>query len=209
MNLRCLAVMLCGLQLPLLIGGCAANRERGTSARFGPVRENVLPFSVPCVMHCFQFRTGAVFVIGHGPATTDKEFARDSGRAEAAGGVDLWAHGGKTGISQIVGEGCLFTRDLPGLSWEKTTPAEVLERMKSARFVVKPKARGPNSPFAAATAGAVGLLEPDDKDLPMTCLFKTARGAVGIMEILGVAEDKQGVSVMGAAMKFRYKLVQP
>ena len=45
------------------------------------------------------------------------------------------------------------------------------------------------------------------KDLPVSYLFKTARGEVGIMEVLGNAEVKhEGWTEKG--MKFRYKLVQ-
>jgi hypothetical protein len=49
------------------------------------------------------------------------------------------------------------------------------------------------------------------KDIPITCLFKTSGGAVGIMEILGIVDDERGYrddDGQGHGIKFRYKLVQ-
>ena len=201
-NQRLIALSSC-LLLPLLVCGNAV-------VGFGPARERVLPFGVPCALYLFQFRNGEVFVSGHGPGTTKEEAEQDQKKIKDAGGVDLCAHGGEAGF-QLVGEGCLFTRDLRGLSWGKTTAEEVIAKMKQVNFVKQRKAKDPNDPFAAATGGGSGLVEPEAKDLPITYLIKTARGEVGVMEVLGVVEDERGHSGdgKGYGMRFRYKLVQP
>ena len=167
-----------------------------------------MPFGVPCALRLFQFRTGGVFVSGHGPATTPEQAAQDQRKIDDAGGVDLCAHGGKTGL-QLVGEGCLFTRDLRGLGWDKTTAEQVIAKMRQVDFVELPKAGAPNDPFGPATGGGFGVTRLETQDLPITYLFKTVRGEVGSMEILDIVEDERGHSGDGEGygMKFRYRMV--
>jgi len=52
-----------------------------------------------------------------------------------------------------------------------------------------------------------GVVSPKKGEFPITYLFKTARGEVGIMEVLGTVEVKHG-DWSEHGMKFRYKLVQ-
>ena len=185
------------------------NRPVNAVVGFGQVKERALPFGAPCAQYLFQFRNGELFVDGHGPETTEKEAAQDWKKIEDAGGVDLGASGGATWF-QLWGEKCLFTRDLRGLSWEKTTAEEVIAKMKQVEFVEQPKADAPFDPFAAATGGGSGILELKAQDLPITYLVKTARGEVGVMEVLSIVEDKRGHSGdgHGHGMKFRYKMVR-
>lgn len=205
---RPIAFLLSCLLFPLLVCGCSTQRSK-VVASFGPVRERVLPFGVPCSLYFFQFDNGEVFISGHGPDTTKEEAEKDQKAIDGAGGVDLCAFGDETGF-QLVGAGSLFSRDLRGLSWEKTTAEEVIARMKQVDFVEQAKPKDHPDPFAAATGGGIGLLEPKTKDLPMVSLFKTARGEVGVMEVLEVVADKRGHSGdgKGRGIKFRYKLVQ-
>jgi serine/threonine protein kinase len=154
---------------------------------FGPVMERVLPSGVPCREQYFQFRSGAVFVVGNGPGTSKEEAAYDEQKIDDAGGVDMSAGSGETGIS-IAGRGCFFTQDVEGLKWESITAEQVMERLKYVSFVN-------------------GVVEPRTKDFPITYLFKTARGEVGIMEVKGVVDDQRD-GWIEKGMKFRYKLVQ-
>jgi WD40 repeat protein len=166
----------------------AGSREAAAKPVFGPTRERVLPYGVPCMQQHFQFRSGMVFVIGNGPATTDEEFEEDRKRVEEAGGADM-SLGSNAGI-QLVGEGCIFTQDFQDLHWDTFTAEQVVKAMKRVNF-------------------SYGVVEPAVKELPATYLFKTARGEVGIMEILGIVEDARGFhgsGGQGQGMKFRYKL---
>jgi hypothetical protein len=163
--------------------------------KFGPVMERVLPNSAACREQYFQFRTGDVFIVGNGPGTTAEEAKRDWKKVEDAGGVDMTVvSNGENGNGiTIEGEGCLFTQDMQGLNWEKTTAEDVVERMKHVFWIY----------------GQVGPLTA--KSLPVPYLFKTSGGDVGIMEVLGVVEDERGFhgeGQKGHGMKFRYKLVQ-
>ncbi len=157
------------------------------SLDFGPMIERVLPSGVPCREQLFQFRSGEVFVVGNGPGTSKEEAAYDEKKIEDAGGVDMSAVSSEEGIS-IAGRGCFFTRDVEGLKWNSITAERVMQAMKRVRFVE-------------------GVVSPRKKELPITYLFKTARGEQGIMEVLGVMDDKRN-GWIEKGMKFRYKLVQ-
>jgi len=178
-------------------------------AKFGPERERVLPFGVPCALWLFQFGNGELFVNGHGPGTTSEQAAQDRKRIDDAGGVDLCAHGGKTSF-QLVGEGCLFARDPDGLGWDKATPEHIIAKMKNVKFVQPTEVGMPRNPFAKATGGGFGVSRLAANDLPTAYLVKTAHGDVGILEILDIVEDERGHSGSGEGygMKFRYKMVQ-
>ena len=154
---------------------------------FGPVMERVLPNGVPCRQLYFQFRSGEIFIVGNGPGTSAAEAAYDEKKIDDAGGVDMSSAGGEEGI-QIVGRGCIFTRDAQDLKWDTYTAEQVVEQMKYVSFVE-------------------GVVEPRKKDFPITYLFKTARGELGIMEVLGVVNDQRDGWVE-KGMKFRYKLVE-
>ncbi len=158
---------------------------------FGPVIERVLPYGAPCCQQYFQFRSAQVLVVGNGPGTTDEEFERDRKYIDyEAGGADI-SLGSNSGI-QLVGEGCIFTQDLQDLKWDTMTAERAANSMKHANFTF-------------------GVVEPGVKDLPATYLFKTSRGDIGILELLGIVDDERGVSGskrIGRGLKFRYKLVK-
>lgn len=154
---------------------------------FGPVMERVLPSGVPCREQLFQFRSGEIFVLGNGPGTTREEAAFDEKRIEDAGGADMSAASNEERIF-IEGRGCVFTQDVDKLQWDTFTAEQARQAMKRVRHIE-------------------GEVAPTKKELPATYLFRTARGEVGIMEVLGVAEVKHtGWTEKG--MKFHYKLVQ-
>jgi hypothetical protein len=158
-----------------------------TSSAFGPAIERVLPQGEPCLEVLFQFRSGEVFIVGNGPGTSADEAAFDQKRIDDAGGVDMSAISGDKGI-QIAGRGCFFTQDVPELKWDRFTAEQAVETVKNVRFVE-------------------GVVSPKKGAFPITYLFKTARGEVGIMEVLGPVEVKHG-DWSEKGMKFRYKLVQ-
>jgi hypothetical protein len=106
---------------------------------------------------------------------------------EEAGGGDFNMTVTDSGLL-ITGEGCIFTGHMSDLKLDTATADEVAQRMRTAL------AYG-------------GSLRIQTKDLPRIYLFKTWAGDIGIMEILGLVEDKTaGAKVQG--MNFRYKLVQ-
>jgi hypothetical protein len=168
-----------------------------------------LPFGAPCALWLFQFHNGELYVKGHGPGTTSEQAAQDRKRIHDAGGVDLCAHGGKTGF-QLVGEGCLFAPAPDGLGWEETTADHIIAKMKHVKFVQPTEVGNPRDPFAEATGGGFGVSQLAAEDLPTAYLIKTERGAVGILEILDIVEDERGYSGTGEGygVKFRYKMVQ-
>ena len=151
------------------------------------MREGVLPYGLPCEQQFFQFSSGKVFVVGHGPATSTDEFDADRKKMDEAGGGDI-SIGSNVGI-QLVGEGCIFTQDFDGLHWDKFTAEQVVDAMKRVNF-------------------SFGVVEHGKADLPQTYLFKTSRGEVGILELLAVVDDGKGLHALGNGLKFRYKLVQ-
>ncbi len=154
---------------------------------FGPEIERVLPSGEPCREPFFQFRSGDAFIVGNGPGTSPDEAAFDYKRIDDAGGVDMSAISGDEGI-QIAGRGCFFTQDVEKLKWDRFTAEQAVEAVKHVSFVE-------------------GVMEPKKGEFPITYLFKTARGEVGIMEVLGTVEIKHG-DWSERGMKFRYKLVQ-
>jgi tRNA A-37 threonylcarbamoyl transferase component Bud32 len=158
-----------------------------TKPTFTPVMEHVLPSGEPCREQYFQFRSGEVFIVGNGPGTSREEAAFDEKRIDDAGGVDMSAGSTEDRIF-ISGRGCIFTRDVEELKWDSFTAEQAVQAMKRASFVN-------------------GMVEPTKKDFPITYLFKTERGEVGIMEVLGTAEV-QHKDWTEKGMKFRYKLVQ-
>ena len=158
-----------------------------TGPTFGPVVERVLPSGVPCREQFFQFHNGEVFLVGNGPGTSKDEADYDEKKIEEAGGADMSAGSSDEGIS-IMGRGCIFTRDVAGLKWDGFTADQVVQTLKYASYLE-------------------GHVEPRKQDLPITYLFKTARGEVGLMEIIGVVGDKRD-GWLEKGMKFRYKLVQ-
>ena len=157
---------------------------------FGPVMQAVLPFGSPCERLMLQFRTGRLFINGHGPGTTKEQSAADWKKIEEAGGVDAQAYALEDGL-QLDGDGCVFLRmEKPG--WDDATAADVSSFLEHGSMV--------------------GLLEiPRRKDLPHVAFFKTARGEKGILQVLDIVEDERGFhgeGNKGHGVKLRYKLVQ-
>ncbi len=167
-----------------------AEVHQSAAPNFGPVMERVVPFGAPCDQQCFQFRSGRLFTDGHGPGTTEEQYAHDWKIIEEAGGVDAQALGGEKGF-QFVGKGCLFTNDRSP-DWEKQTAEEAVKELQHASWIT-------------------GVIQPKKKDLPLTYLFKTSRGDMGIMQLLGIVESDLGYSGSdnkGHGVKLRYKLVE-
>jgi hypothetical protein len=156
---------------------------------FGPVVERVLPLGVPCREQYFQFRSGQVFVIGNGPGTSATEAAIDERRIDEAGGVDFSVSTGDDTV-QLIGRGCFFTREAHDLKWASTTADQVVHAIRRAGEIH-------------------GVIEPRKSELPITYLFKTARGETGIIEVIGPAPlGSEGEQSKTLGVKFRYKLVE-
>ena len=152
--------------------------------------ERVLPFGAPCDKQCLQFRSGRLFTDGHGPGTTKEQAAQDSKIIEEAGGVDAEAFGLEEGF-QFVGKGCLFTKDRSP-DWEKQTAEETVKQLQHASWIT-------------------GVIEPKKTELPLTYLFKTSRGEMGILQLLDIVESDlgyRGSDKKGHGVKLRYKMVQ-
>lgn len=161
--------------------GAVGQAERS----FGPMIERVVPFGVPCAAKYFQFHTGNVFEIGDGPGDTS-DHAEEWRRVDASGGVDALVIGGDDGI-QFAGEGCLFTRD-PAPDWDTLTAEETVQRLRRATWIT-------------------GVIEAKRQELPLTFLFKTARGDRGVLQLRSITRDPRGGNGLG--MTIRYKLVSP
>ncbi len=162
---------------------------QGTNASLGPVIERVVPFGAPCRQLFFQFRNGLILEIGRGPSTTKEQYDEDLKRADDSGGVDAEAFGGEDG-AQFVGAGCLFTHE-HSPNWTNITAQEVIAQLSRATWIT-------------------GVIEITKKDLPATWLFKTARGEMGVMQLLGSAKEGRSGSDgrSGPGLELRYKLVQ-
>jgi hypothetical protein len=179
-----------------LVQGGATNTAAARHLSFGPAIGRVLPNGALCTAQYFQFQKGEILMVCKGPGMTNEEWARDWKKAEDAGGVDFTALWSENGQVYLQGRGCIFSRGVasvvPGeestaeLNWDKTTAEDAVTSMK--------------------VASSDGSVEWPTRDLPITYLFKTARGETGIMQILGAVEDKRGDG--GRGIKFRYKLVQ-
>jgi serine/threonine protein kinase/signal peptidase I len=161
-----------------------------TPAVFGPPMESVLPFGAPCERLVLQFRTGRLFVNGHGPGTTKEQAEADWKIIDEAGGVDAQAYALEDGL-QLDGEGCVFLRmERPG--WDEATAADVASFLKHGSMI--------------------GLLEIRlRKGLPVSAFFKTARGEMGLLQVLEIVDDGRGYhgdGKKGHGVKLRYKLVQ-
>jgi hypothetical protein len=91
-----------------------------------------------------------------------------------------------------VGEGCLFTKEGPP-DWDKLTAQETVGQLQRATWIT-------------------GVIEPKRSELPVTCLFKTARGETGVLQLVSIVEDERGFhgsNHTGHGVKLRYKMVQP
>jgi|GEM_PF-2895138 len=173
-----------------LAGAKAISAAIGVKPTFGPVIESVLPFGAPCERFMLQFRTGRLFLNGHGPSTTKEQSEADWKIIDGAGGVDAQAYALEDGL-QLDGEGCVFLRmEKPG--WDDASAADVSGFLQHGSMV--------------------GLLEiRSRKKPPVTAFFKTARGDKGILQVLGVVDDERGFhgeGQKGQGVKLRYKLVQ-
>ena len=164
--------------------GVSTASENVSAYAFGSVIERVLPFGAPCCRKYIQFHTGQVIEIGEGPEDTS-DHAEQWRHVEDSGGVDAMIIGGREGI-QLAGEGCIFTRD-SSPNWETITAEQTVKTLRHATWIT-------------------GVLEAKTEALPLTCLFKTARGECGVLQILGIEDDPRGSNQLG--MRVRYKLVR-
>jgi hypothetical protein len=160
-----------------------------TAPTFGPVMERVIPFGAPCIMHPFQFRSGRLFLDGHGPATTKEQSDEDWKIIDEAGGIDVEALGGANSL-QFVGRGCLFARE-EAKDWDTQTAEGVLKKLSYESWIK-------------------GVLELKKADLPDTYFFKTSRGEAGILQLQEIVESELGFhneGQKGYGIRIRYKMV--
>jgi len=182
---------------PVAAAPAAPKSELPTAAAaFGPVMERVLPIGSPDgtekQRYYFHFQSGETRIGHRGNDLTPAEAAENLELYGHPGWIDIdpvWFPGG--GVD-IMGWSCVFRRDLPGLTWSSLTAETTVKTMRE-------NGRGSSN------------VDAELKDIPITCLFKTSGGAVGIMEILGIVDDERGYrddDGQGHGIKFRYKLVQ-
>jgi serine/threonine protein kinase len=149
----------------------------------GPIIERVLPFGEPCAMKYLQFHTGNVIAIGDGPGDKS-DHSEEYRRAEESGGLDGSAMGLENGV-QFAGHGCVFLAAADSNDWDMLTAESMVWTLQRGSWFK-------------------GVIEVYDKDFPATYLFKTARGECGILQILGLTDEKPHPS----GMKLRCTLVK-
>jgi hypothetical protein len=146
------------------------------SLSFGPVIERVVPYGAPCAMQCLQFHTGNILQIGSGPGDTSDHSAEIASK----GGIDASVLPLEHGV-QLVGQGCIFVT-AGSRDWEAMTTEKAVHTLQTESWIQ-------------------GVLEIAEKDYPSTCLFKTAGGDCGLLQITSFTENPRGV-------KIRYKLAR-
>jgi hypothetical protein len=159
-----------------------------SAAAFGPIKEQSLPFGVPCRMNYLQFHTGNIITIGDGPGDTS-DHSEDYDQAESSGGLDVSAiqlmDAGKQGI-QLAGHGCIFNERRKPEDWDRLTASATADALRRETWLK-------------------GVIEVFQNDFPATYLFKTAHGECGVLQITGLATS----STIGNGVKLRYKMANP
>jgi hypothetical protein len=146
---------------------------------FGPVVEQVLKDPKNRVAELLDLDTGR--------RATMEGFGEDDRQTHA------WIRQQKVDVMGAIEHGLpgllLFdcaVYENPGISWEKITPQEILDHRGLDQTEPKP---------------IVPLATQDPSKLPLTCLFETREKTKGVLQLVGLSDDKQGV-------KIRYKLVR-
>jgi serine/threonine-protein kinase len=153
------------------------------AAAFGPALDRVLPFGEPCAMKYFQFHTGNVIAIGDGPGDKS-DHSEEFRRAEESGGLDASALGLGNGV-QFAGHGCVFLAAGDRKDWDTLTAERTIQTLQHDSWLK-------------------GVVEVYEKDFPATYLLKTAQGAYGILQIIGLTDENPHPG----GVKIRYKLVE-
>lgn len=152
--------------------------SHGGSPSFGPVVEQVLKDPEKGVAEALDLDTGR--------RATMEGFGENDRQTHA------WIRQQKVDVMGFI------ERELPGVflldcavydnpvSWDKITPQEIVDH----------RALNQNEPNPI-----IPLAAQDPAKLPLTCLFETREGTQGVLQLVGLSDDKQGV-------KIRYKLVE-
>jgi type II secretion system protein G len=156
-----------------------ASPDQAGPPSFGPAVEQVLNDPKKGVAELLDLDTGR--------RATMKEFGRNDRETHA------WVREQKVDVMGAVEGGLpgvlLFdcaVYENPGISWEKITPQEVVDHRGLNQTEPKP---------------ITPLATQDPSKLPLTCLFETREKTKGVLQLVGLSDDKQGV-------KIRYKLVR-
>jgi type II secretion system protein G len=160
-------------------GTQAAPGAKPKIVSFGPVVELVLKSPEKGAAELLDLDTGR--------RATMTDFGADDRRTHA------WVRRQKMDVMGFVEHGLpgvlLFdcaVYENPGISWDKVAPQEVVNNRGLGQTEPKP---------------ITPLATQDPSKLPLTCLFQTREGTRGVLQLLGLSDDKQGV-------KIRYKLVR-
>jgi len=153
--------------------------DQAGAPSFGPAVEQVLRDPEKGVAELLDLDTGR--------RATMKEFGRNDRETHA------WVREEKVDVMGAVERGLpgvlLFecaVYENPDISWEKITPQEVVDHRGLNQNEPKP---------------IIPLATQDPAKLPLICLFETREGTKGVLQLLGLSDDKQGV-------KIQYKLIR-
>jgi hypothetical protein len=157
----------------------AATVSQSGPPSFAPAVEEIVRDPEKAVAELLDLDTGR--------RATMKEFGRDDRETHA------WIRQEKVDVMGAVEHGLpgilLFdcaVYENPSISWEKITPQEVVDHRG-----LNQTEPNPINPLATQ----------DPSKLPLTCLFQTREGTKGVLQLVGLSDDKQGV-------KIRYKLLR-
>jgi serine/threonine protein kinase/signal peptidase I len=161
---------------------------KGTNDSFGPVIERVINEPMSGWNTFLDFDNGELMAQPEGLISA--EDAKDlGGRGDALLKVLHWTQQSgadamfKDSRTDAIGLRCFDTKMVPtnNAAWDQMTPLQVTEALSSIPHMVE------------------NLMYPWG-NFPMTSLFKTRQGHVGILQLMGYTENPRG-------MKVRYKLL--
>ncbi len=151
---------------------------------FDPEQEHVLACATEGIVPYFQFAGGKTFVIRTATAASPEEIKADWEKADSAGGVDF-------SLSQEAGDIRIHPHDCAFGGW--LTGHQNLFMSASSAMALMGEVTAKNEAITLAQG-----------QWPVSCLFRTSRGVVGLMTITSVrqAEGKP------MSLNFEYKRVQ-
>jgi len=153
--------------------------DQAGAPSFGPVVEQVLSDPEKGVARLLDLDTGRRAEIAEFGAD-DRQTHRSirEQKVDVMGAVER-------GLPGVLLFDCAVYEN-PDISWEKITPQEVVEHRALNQNEPKP---------------IIPLATQDPAKLPLICLFETREGTKGVLQLLGLSDEKQGV-------KIRYKLIR-